>query len=72
MKNIGLEIDERASSASIKVARLETQAMTMPFQFFNFMLGATSRITAGMFDPMKRHRLVGGMALIGLGYAFCI
>ena len=69
MKNIGLEIDERASSASIKVARLETQAMTMPFQFFNFMLGATSRITAGMFDPMKRHRLVGGMALIGLGYS---
>lgn len=69
MKQLGLEIDERASSSTIKVTRLETQALTMPFQFFNFMLGATNRITAGMFDPMKQHRLVGGMALIMLGYA---
>ena len=69
MNKIGLEVDTRASSASIKVARLESQAMTMPFQFFNFMLGATNRITAGMFDPMKRHRLVGGVSLIGLGYS---
>ena len=28
--------------------------MTFPFQFFNFMLGATNRITAGLFDPMKQ------------------
>ena len=69
MSKIGLEIDERASSTNIKVARLETQAMTMPFQFFNFMLGATNRITAGMFDPMKRHRLVGAIGLVGLGYS---
>jgi len=68
MKTLGLEIDERASSASIKVTRIETQALTLPFQFFNFMLGATNRITAGMLDPMKQHRLVGGVALLGLGY----
>ena len=68
MDRIGLKIDERASSKSIKVVRLETQLMTFPFQFFNFMLGATNRITAGMLDPMKQHRLVGAMALLGLGY----
>jgi len=68
MSKIGLEIDTRASTANIKVARIETQALTMPFQFFNFMLGATNRITAGMFDPMKRHRVTGAIALMGLGY----
>ena len=68
MNRIGLEVDERASTASIKVTRLETQAMTFPFQFFNFMLGATNRITAGLFDPMKQNRMIGTMALIGLGY----
>ena len=60
--------DPRASTANIKMVRIESHFMTMPFQFFNFVLGATNRITAGMFDPMKQHRLVGGMTLLALGY----
>lgn len=69
MKNVGLVIDERASSRNIKVARLESQLMTFPFQFMNFLLAATNRITAAMFDPMQKHRMVGATALVGLGYA---
>jgi len=71
MKKIGFseaDIDQRASSSSIKLVRIESQAMTFPFQFYNFMLGATSRITAGMADPMRRHRVSGAVALLGLGY----
>ena len=72
MKKIGFseaDIDQRASSSSIKLVRIESQAMTFPFQFYNFMLGATSRVTAGMADPMRRYRLSGAIALLGLGYA---
>jgi len=69
MKPLGFEIDPRASTASIKMARIESQALTFPFQFFNFMLGATNRITAGMFDPMKQHRMIGLAVLLGLGYS---
>jgi len=69
MKNVGLVIDERASSRNIKVARLESQLMTFPFQFMNFLLAATNRITAAMFDPMQKHRMIGATALVGLGYA---
>lgn len=71
MNKIGFseaDIDQRASSSSIKLVRIESQAMTFPFQFYNFMLGATSRITAGMADPMRRHRVAGAVALLGLGY----
>jgi hypothetical protein len=60
--------DKRASTSSVEFARLETQFFTYPFQFMNFMLGATNRITAGLFDPMKQHRLIGSAALLGLGY----
>jgi hypothetical protein len=69
MKQLGLEIDQRASTSSIKLARIESQALTFPFQFFNFMLAATNRITAGMFNPMKQHRMIGAMVLFGLGYS---
>lgn len=60
--------DPRASTANIKMVRIESHMMTLPFQFFNFILGATNRITAGMFDPMKQHRLIGGISLLALGY----
>lgn len=69
MESIGLVVDERASSRNIKVARLESQLMTFPFQFMNFLLAATNRITAAMFDPMQKHRMIGATALVGLGYA---
>ena len=48
--------------------RLESGLMTFPFQFYNFMLGATARVTGGLADPMRRHRVTGAFALLGLGY----
>lgn len=71
MKKIGFgesDIDSRASTRNIKLVRLESGLMTMPFQFYNFMLGATARITGGLADPMRRHRVTGAIALLGLGY----
>lgn len=71
MKKIGFgesDIDTRASTKNIKLVRLESGLMTMPFQFYNFMLGATARITGGLADPMRRHRVTGAIALMGLGY----
>ena len=62
------DIDQRASSSSIKLVRLESGMMTFPFQFYNFMLGATARVTGGLADPMRRHRVTGTLALLGLGY----
>ena len=62
------DIDQRASSSSIKLVRFESGLMTFPFQFYNFMLGATARVTGGLADPMRRHRVTGSLALLGLGY----
>ncbi len=71
MKKIGFgesDIDKRASSKTIPLVRLESGLMTFPFQFYNFMLGATARVTGGLADPMRRHRVTGAFALLGLGY----
>tara|TARA_R100000231_G_scaffold1314_1_gene2224 strand:+ start:1479 stop:5318 length:3840 start_codon:yes stop_codon:yes gene_type:complete len=71
MKKIGFgesDIDQRASSKTIPLVRLESGLMTFPFQFYNFMLGATARVTGGLADPMRRHRITGAFALLGLGY----
>jgi len=68
MQQLGFVIDESVSSQNIKYTRLESKVMGMPFQFMSFTLAATNRITGSMFDPVKQHRLVGAMSLIGLGY----
>ena len=63
-----LKPDPIASTANIKLARLESGVMTLPFQFLDFTLGATTRITSQMFDPSRQHRLSGSVALMGLAY----
>ncbi len=64
----GFVIDERVSTKNIKYTRLESKAMGMPFQFMSYSLAATAGITGAMFDPYKKHRLIGMASLIGLGY----
>jgi len=68
MKTLGLEIDDRASTASVKFARIENAFMSMPFQFLNFAFAANNRIFAASFDPARQHRLSGVVALLGMSY----
>ena len=62
-------IDKRASTKNIGMVRFENQLLGLPFQFMNFGMGAFTRITGGMFDNARRHRLAGAMAMMFLGYS---
>jgi hypothetical protein len=64
----GLKPDPQVSTANFKYARIESGMMTFPFQFMDFTLAATSRITSQMFDPARHNRLLGAASLFGLGY----
>jgi hypothetical protein len=72
MKNVPffdkLKIDKQASTKNYKYARIESGALTMPFQGMDFTLAASNRITASMLDPARRNRLVGAMSLFGMAY----
>ena len=67
-KLFGLEIDKNASTQNTKLARLESGILTMPFQFYNFALAATTRITTQVFDPSRQNRLAGVVALYFFSY----
>lgn len=60
--------DESVSTQNIKYARLESGMLAFPFQFWNFALAATNRISAQVFDPSRQHRLAGVVSLFGLSY----
>ena len=63
-----LDFDPRVSTQNVKMAKIETGVLGMPFQFMNFTLAATNRITGQMLDPARQHRLQGAVALLGLSY----
>ena len=62
------EIDERASSDGVKMVRMESGTMSLPFTFMNFIFGANNKIMSAVIDPDRRFRLQGAVALIGLSY----
>ena len=75
MKKMGIEPDPRASvgkradgSYAYPIARIESGTMSWPFQFYNFSFAANQRILRPMFDPKKKHRLSGAIALMGMSY----
>jgi len=61
-------IDKRASTATTKLVRIESQAMTIPFTFMNFVFGANNKILGAIRDPYRKYRVQGATALIGLSY----
>ena len=63
-----LKPDPRASSATVPMARLESGVLSFPFQFMNFTLAATNRITSQVFDSSRQYRLQGAMALFAMSY----
>ena len=75
MKRFGIEPDPQASVGKqadgtyrYPIARIESGVMAWPFQFYNFAFAANQRITRAMFDPNKKHRLSGVIALLGMAY----
>jgi len=75
MAKMGIQPDPRASvgkmadgSYRYPIARIESGVMGFPFQFYNFSFAANQRILRPMFDPNKKHRLAGAVALLGMSY----
>lgn len=75
MAKMGIQPDPRASvgkqadgSYRYPIARIESGVMAFPFQFYNFSFAANQRILRPMFDPQKKFRLQGAIALMGMSY----
>ncbi len=75
MRRYGIEPDpvasvglQRDGSYRYPIARIESGVMAFPFQFYNFAFAANQRITRAMFDPNKKYRLSGVIALLGMAY----
>lgn len=62
------KIDTKASTSNVKLVRLESQLMTLPFTFMNFAMAANNKILGRIRDPNQQHRLTGVVALIALSY----
>ena len=61
-------IDERASTRGIKMVRVESGLMSLPFTFMNFAFAANNKILGAIRDPNRLYRLQGVAALLGLSY----
>ena len=75
MSRFGIEPDPFASvglkpdnTYRYPIARIESGVMAFPFQFYNFAFAANQRITRAMFDPNKKYRLSGAIALLSMAY----
>ena len=67
-KQLGYKVDKQASTRDVNYVRIENGMMTAPFQFWDFGLAATNRITASLADPARMHRVQGALALFGMAY----
>ncbi len=48
--------------------RVESGAMTLPFQFYSFMFASMNKVTAAYTSGQVKNRLAGAFAAVGLGY----
>ena len=67
-KQLGYTADKQASTRDVNLVRIESGMMTLPFQFWDFGLAATNRITASLADPQRMHRVQGAIALFVMAY----
>ena len=67
-KQLGYTADKQASTRDVNLVRIESGMMTLPFQFWDFGLAATNRITAQLADPQRMHRVQGAIALFGMAF----
>ena len=68
LRALGYQADKRASTANVKLVRLESAYFGIPYQFYNFVFAATNRITMNMFDPNTQNRITGMLSLLGMSY----
>lgn len=68
LKMMGYKPDKRASTANVKMVRLESAYFALPFKFYNFVFAATNRLTMNMFDPNVQHRLTGMLSFFAMSY----
>ena len=68
LKRMGYKPDKRASTANVKMVRLESAYFALPFKFYNFVFAATNRLTMNMFDPNVQHRLTGMLSFFAMSY----
>ena len=48
--------------------RIESGAMTLPFQFYSFMFASMNKVTAAYATGHVKNRVTGAVAAMGLGY----
>ena len=68
LKAMGYKVDKRTSTMGYEVARIENGLMALPFQFWNYTLGATTKILTAGFDNERSGKLAGYSTMIALGY----
>ena len=69
MKPLGLEPDPRVSFGDEKLVKISDGALSVPFVFMSFGLGALPRVTARIADNTQRNRVVQVLSAAALGYA---
>ena len=68
MKPLGFEPDPRLTVGEEKLVKISDGALSLPFMFMSFGLGALPRVTQRLADPTQRHRVIQAMSAVALGY----
>lgn len=68
LKALGFKVDKRSSTIGYEVTRIENGLMALPFQFWNYTLGATTKILASGFDGERTGKVAGFATMLALGY----
>ena len=68
-KALGYEPDMRVSFGGKKVIKVSSGALSLPFMFQSFGLGALPRVVGRLTDPVQKNRVTQALFGIGMGYA---
>jgi hypothetical protein len=68
-KAMGYTPDSRVSYKGKQMVKVSSGAMSLPFVFQSFGLGALPRIVGRITDPIQKNRVTQALTGIGMGYA---
>ena len=68
LRALGFKVDKRSSFGDTEMVRIENGLMALPFQFWNYTLGATTKILASSFDAERTGKVAGFTTMMALGY----
>jgi hypothetical protein len=69
LRALGYKADKRVSFGDQEMVRIESGVMAFPFQFWNYTLGATTKVLGAGFDNERTGKTAGMISMIALGYA---